>query len=110
MEKEQHEQYEYARRRLNQKKRLYLHFVLFLLGSFFLFISNIFFEIGMDSNWHIWGITVWFFIFILHFIKVYITDRFMNKDWEREQIDRLVSLQKKKINQLQAKINEEFPG
>ena len=96
MEKEQHEQYEYARRRIKQKKRLYFHFVLFLLGSFFLFIANKFFGIDANENWYIWGITIWFFIFILHFIKVYITDRFMNKDWEREQIDRLVALTTKK--------------
>ena len=46
-------------------------------------------------------------LFILHFIKVYITDRFMNKNWERDQIDRLVTLQQKKIDHLQTKINEE---
>ena len=54
-------------------------------------------------------ITVWLFLFILHFIKVFITDRFMNKDWEREQIDRLVTLQKKKIEQLQAQIANDEP-
>jgi len=100
MEKEQHELYEYARKRLNQKKRLYFHFVLFLVGSLFLFIAHKFFDIGLTSNWPAWVIIVWLFIFILHFIKVYITDRFMNKDWEREQIDRLVALQKKRIDQL----------
>lgn len=107
MEKQQHEQYEYARKRIKQKKRLYFHFVLLLLGSFFLFISSTYFGIGIDSDWCIWGITLWLFLFILHFIKVYITDRFMNKNWEREQIDRLVSLQQKKIDQLETKINEE---
>ena len=56
-----------------------------------------------------WIITVWLFLFILHFIKVFITDRFMNKDWEREQIDRLVTLQKKKIEQLQAQIANDEP-
>lgn len=114
MEKEVHEQYEYARRRLRQKKILYFHFVLFLLGSLFLFIANRFFGFGTSTsatdtnqNWCIWAITIWFFIFILHFIKVYITDRFMNKNWEREQIDRLVALQQKRISQLESKINED---
>jgi hypothetical protein len=107
MEKELHEQYEYARRRIKQKKGLYFHSVLFLLGSLFLFIAHKFFNIGIETNWCIWLITIWFFIFILHFIKVYITDRFMNKDWEREQIDRLVALQQKKITQLESQINEE---
>jgi protein-S-isoprenylcysteine O-methyltransferase Ste14 len=107
MEKEQHEQYEYARRRIKQKKRLYFHFVLLLIGSLFLFVAHNFFGIGINSEWHIWVITIWLFLFILHFIKVYITDRFMNKNWEREQIDRLVALQKKRIDQLENKVNED---
>jgi hypothetical protein len=52
-------------------------------------------------------ITAWAFLFILHFIKVYITDRFMNKDWEREQINRLVAQQQRKIDQLQTKVEED---
>jgi hypothetical protein len=111
MEKEVHEQYEYARRRIRQKKILYFHFVLFLLGSLFLFIANRFFGFGASvdttQNWCIWAITIWFFLFILHFIKVYITDRFMNKKWEREQIDRLVALQQKRISQLESRVNED---
>jgi Ca2+/Na+ antiporter len=110
MEKEQHERYEYARKRINQKKRLYFHFVLFLLGSIFLFIANYFLVFGFTSNWAKWVITLWLFLFILHFIKVYITDRFMNKDWEREQIERLMALQQKKIDQLQTKTNNETPS
>jgi hypothetical protein len=31
----------------------------------------------------------------------------MNKNWEREQLDRLISLQKKKIDELQAKVEDE---
>lgn len=107
MDKEQHELYEYARRRIKQKKRLYFHFVLLILGSLFLFIASKIFHKGLDSSWNFWIITAWIFIFLLHFIKVFITDRFMNKDWEREQIDRLVTLQKNKIEQLKAQINEE---
>ena len=110
MENEQHERYEYARKRINQKKRLYFHFVLFLLGSLFLFIANHFLVFGFTSNWATWVITLWLFLFILHFIKVYITDRFMNKDWEREQIERLMALQQKKIDQLQTKTNNETPS
>ena len=110
MEIEQHERYEYARKRINQKKRLYFHLVLFLLGSIFLFIANYFLVFGFTSNWATLVITIWLFLFILHFIKVYITDRFMNKDWEREQIERLMALQQKKIDQLQTKTNNETPS
>jgi hypothetical protein len=31
----------------------------------------------------------------------------MNKNWEREQIDRLVGLQKNKIAEIQAQVTEE---
>jgi ABC-type multidrug transport system fused ATPase/permease subunit len=106
MEKDLHEQYEYARNRIKQKKRLYYHFVLFALISIFWVTASYFFDIGVEINWCIWGITLWLFFFILHFIKVFITDRFMNKYWERDQIDRLVALQQKKIAQLQSKIEE----
>lgn len=109
MEKEQHELYEYARKRIKQKKGLFFHFALFLLGSIFLAIANYFLVFGFTSNWSIWVITVWLFILIMHFIKVYITDRFMNKDWEREQIERLIALQQKKITQLKTKVDEDNP-
>jgi ABC-type multidrug transport system fused ATPase/permease subunit len=108
MEKEHHELYEYARKRLKQKKGLYFHFVLFILGSIFMCVANYFSVFGIVTNWSIWVITFWLFLFVLHFIKVYITDRFMNKNWEREQIDRLVAQQQKKIAQLQTKIEEDF--
>lgn len=107
MDKEQHEEYEYARKRLNQKKTLYFHFVLFLLGSLFMFIANHFEIFGFSSNWSVWLITIWTFLFVLHFIKVFITNRFMDKNWEREQIDRLVALQKQKIAEFQTQVEKE---
>ena len=109
MEKELHEQYEYARRRIKQKKRLYFHFVVFVLGSLTLFLGHNFLNSALITEWYLWLITAWLFIFILHFIKIFITDLFMNRDWEREQIDRLVALQKKKVEQLQTRIaNDEL--
>jgi uncharacterized membrane protein YcjF (UPF0283 family) len=108
MDTSNHEQYEYARRRIRQKKRLYFHFVLFVLGSGFLFFANKFLQLFGESNWYIWAITVWGFIFILHFIKVFITDSFMNKNWEREQIDKLMALQERKLVQLSDKIESDL--
>jgi hypothetical protein len=97
---EQHELYEYARERIGQKKRLFSHFITFIIGSLFLFAANIWIKIGEPTLWYIWAITVWLFIFILHFIKVIVTDRFMNKNWERLQIDKLMAIQEKKIAEL----------
>jgi hypothetical protein len=100
MDKEQLEIYEYARRRIKQKKRLYFHFVLFFIGSIFLFITNKWIGIGKQTNWYIWVVTIWLFLFILNFIKVFITDSFMNKNWEQEQINRLMTMQENKIEKL----------
>ncbi|MFT6748252.1 MAG: phosphotransferase system glucose/maltose/N-acetylglucosamine-specific IIC component [Flavobacterium sp.] len=107
MELDQHELYEYARRRIKQKKGLYFHFVLFLVGSFFIFVANKWMNIGEPTNWYIWAITGWLFIFILHFIKVFITDSFMNKKWEREQINRLVTMQENKLGKLKNEVENE---
>lgn len=107
MENNQHELYEYARGRMKQKKRLYFHFVLFFVGSiFFLIIHRVLdLDIYPGSNWDVWAILIWAFIFILHFIRVFITDSFMNKNWERDQIDKLVAKQERKIQQLQSKVD-----
>ena len=101
MEKDQHELYEYACSRIKQKKRLYFHFVLLLVGSGFLFIANKWLDVYPEKNWWIWAVTIWAFLFILHVIKVFVTDSFMNKNWERSQIDQLILKQTQKREKLQ---------
>lgn len=104
-----HELYENARKRIQQKKVLCYHFVLFLVGSLFMYVANELLETGDDRVvWYPWAVTVWFFLMILHFIKVYIIDRFMNKEWERDQIERLIARQEKKIEQLETRLKREI--
>ncbi|MFK5958002.1 MAG: 2TM domain-containing protein [Lutibacter sp.] len=102
--KEQHELYENARNRIKQKKQLYFHFVLFLIGSVFLIILNKLLKVGENyiENWFVWVVIVWLFILILHFVNVFITHRFMGKDWERKQTEKLVIKQKLKIAKLES--------
>lgn len=107
MNTDQHEMYEYARRRIKQKKKLYFHFVFMFLASIFIFAANKWMNIGEPTNWYIWVITTWVFIFILHFIKVFITDSFMNKNWEREQINRLVAMQENKLEKLKNEVENQ---
>ena len=104
MEDTKHEMYEYARMRIRKKKKLYFHFVLLFLGFIFMFVFNKLLHFGEPLNWYLWVASAWIFIFILHFIKVFITDSFMNKKWERDQIDRLVGKQEKKIEQLKIEV------
>ncbi|UOK43542.1 MULTISPECIES: 2TM domain-containing protein [Flavobacterium] len=105
MEIDQHELYEYARLRLKQKKRLYFHFVLFFVGSIFMIVANKLLDVKPEINWYQWGIAFWGFIFTLHFIRVFITDSFMNKKWERAQIDKLIMKQKRKLEQIERDFN-----
>jgi len=107
MEKNQQELYEYARKRVKQKRRVYLHFILFFVSSVFFFIINKILKIDPDDDWYLWAITAWGFIFVLHFIKVFVTESFINKTWEREQIEMLIARQERRIEQLEKKLQNE---
>jgi cell division protein FtsL len=109
IELEQHELLEHAQKRIKQKKRLYNHFVVFLIGSVFMIIINKILKYGVEYNWFVWAITLWAFLFTIHIFNVYVTLKFMGLDWEREQREKLVQKQKQKITELQKEIETEFP-
>ena len=106
---EQHELLETAQKRILQKKRLFTHFVIFLVGSVFLVLINKILKYGEGYNWFIWAITAWAFLFIFHVINVFITSKFLGKDWERNQRNKLVIKQKERIALLQKEIETDFP-
>jgi len=94
-----------AEKRIKQKKRLYIHFVVFLIGAVFLILANTVLGIGDDIkiaklDWFVLAIILWFILFIYHFINVFITHKFMGKEWEDEQREILVSKQQDRIEQL----------
>jgi len=100
------EQYEYARARLNQKRKLYYHLVFFALCCVFLISLVWLFEMPIVENYYKWFLLFWFLLIIYHFIKVFITDKFMNKRWEKLQIERLIKKQKEKLLILENDINK----
>ena len=107
MELSQQELYEYARKRVKQKKRVYFHFILFFVCSIFFYIINKILDVDPYDDWYLWAITAWAFIFIMHFIKVFVTESFINKKWEQEQITKLVARQERRIAQLEKKLENE---
>ncbi|EIJ38846.1 2TM domain-containing protein [Galbibacter orientalis] len=109
IELDQHELIEKAQARIRQKKRLYYHFVIFLIGCVIMIVMNKFLKYGESYNWFIWGISAWGFLFLMHIINVYVTDRFLGKEWERNQREKLVTKQKDRIAKLQVKVEKEFP-
>lgn len=110
MEAVEHEIYEDARRRVRQKKTLFFHLVIFVLGSIFMYIANEYYAVDPTVKWYLWATTIWAFLFILHAIKVLVVDSFMNKRWEREQINKLMDKQRKKLAQLEVQVAKDFPS
>ena len=106
---EQHDLLESAHARIKQKKRLYEHFVIFLIGSVFLVLINKILKFGIEYDWFVWAITFWAFLFVIHVVNVFVTQKFMGKDWERQQREKLVLKQKEKIAALQKEIETDFP-
>ncbi len=106
---EQHELIENAQRRVKQKKRLYRHFVLYLIGSVFLVLLNKILKYGEGYDWFVWAITFWGFLFMVHTGNVFIVQRFLGQDWERTQREKLVAKQKERIEALQKEIETDLP-
>lgn len=106
---EQHELLETTQKRISQKKKLFAHFVIFLIGSVFLVLINKILKYGETYDWFVWGITLWAFLFIIHAFNVFITQKFMGRDWERAQREKLVAKQKARIAELQKEIETDFP-
>ena len=107
---EQREQYDYARRRVKQKKRLMQHFIFFLAGSILLIIINPVLGIGKDffiQNWFAWAILVWALFFLVHVFNVFILNKFMGKEWENQQVEKLEAKQEARIRELEKDVTKE---
>lgn len=80
-----------------------------LIGSIFLVIINKVLKYGVTYNWFVWAITFWSFLFFIHLVNVFVTNRFMGKEWERTQRDKLVAKQRKKIAEMEKEIADSIP-
>ncbi|WP_103865816.1 MULTISPECIES: dihydrofolate reductase [Aquimarina] len=111
---QQRELYEHARKRIIQKKRLFQHFILFIVGAVFFAILNIVFGYGKEitffgSNWYIIAILCWAFLFVLHFCNVWLFSKFMGQAWVDRQMEQLIIKQKKEIALLQKDVDLMYP-
>ena len=105
IDKQQLELIQNAQKRVKQKKRLYIHFVIFLIGSVFLILANLALGIGKDIrpfeiDWFVFAILIWLFLFLYHAFNVFVTHKFMGKEWEQKQLDTLVAKQQQHIDKL----------
>ena len=111
---EQRELIERAQARAKEKRRLYQHFLFFLAGAVILILLNVVFEYGKDVkpfgiDWFVWAIILWGIIFLLHAFNVFVTNRFLGKDWEDRQIEKLVEKQRKRISELERRVEKDHP-
>jgi dihydrofolate reductase len=109
MVQDQHFLYEKARKRIKQKKRFYIHFILFIIGSAILYGLTLIKGFALENNpLVIYGIIAfWSVIILLHFIKVFITSKFFDDEWERIQTEKLIEKHQKKVLQLEQKLQKE---
>ncbi len=112
IDQEQLELIKNAQRRVKQKKRLYSHFVIFLIGALFLVLANTVLGIGdtvkfFDIDWFVFAIFIWLFFLLYHIFNVFVTHKFMGKEWEKIQLDKLVAKQKIRINKLKTQLEKE---
>ncbi|WP_104734713.1 dihydrofolate reductase [Hanstruepera ponticola] len=114
IDKEQLELIKHAQKRIKQKKRLYAHFVVFLIGAVFLIVANLVLNIGKDVtffgiNWFVFAILAWLFLFIYHLFNVFVTSKLLSKKWEEKQLNSLVTKQKERIAEIQKQIDKDYP-
>jgi len=114
LDQDQRELYENARRRTLQKKRLFMHFVVFLVGAVILIVLNVVIGFREDFrpwgyDWFVWAILLWTFFFLIHLVNVFVTNSFMGKEWEQRQMDKLVRKQKERIADLEKKVEQQHP-
>jgi dihydrofolate reductase len=112
IDKDQLELIDNARRRIKQKKRLYVHFVVFLISSVFIILFNLALGFGkdfrpLDTDWFVFAILIWLFFFLYHTFNVFVTHKFMGKAWEQNQLDKLVARQQQRIDKLKKKFIKE---
>jgi len=101
-----HEQYENARKRIKQKRRLYFHFLLFLIGSVFFVILNKVVKFHDELDWYVWAIFTWLFFLVIHIINTLVMKRFFGKDWERLETEKLVEKHKLKVEKLEKNLEK----
>jgi len=114
IDREQLELIQNAQRRIKQKKRFYIHIVFFTIVALALFTLNVglgfYDEIKIATlNWSVVIISFWGLLLLWHAINVLVFSKFMGKEWEKTQLDRLVIKQKVRIEKIKTELKKEAP-
>ena len=91
VDKDQLELIKNAQSRIRQKKKLYYHFIVLILGCSCLFVANKFIGLGkqftfLEKDWYVFAIIFWIALFIYHVINVFILNPFFRQILGRKTI------------------------
>ncbi len=112
IDQEQLELIQNAQHRVRQKKRLYFHFVLFVLGALAMIVANLALGVREDITpfekpWFVSAILIWLCLLLYHVLNVFVFNTFMGKAWEKAQLDKLIIDQKVRIEKLKNQLEKE---
>lgn len=113
LDNEQRELFENAQRRIKEKRGLFTHFIVFIVGAIGLVIISQLLMKGeppalMNVQWWIWVLFLWLLLFIYHAFKVFVTNRLLGPEWEKRQYAKLVAKQKERIGVLETQVGKEY--
>jgi hypothetical protein len=86
---------------------VYFHFILFLIGSVFFVVLNKIINLKPEYDWFIWAICIWLVLLTIHFINVFVMNRFFGKEWVKIQTEKLVSKHQVELEKLENNLEKE---
>lgn len=113
LDNEQRELFENAQRRIKEKRGLFTHLIVFVVGAIGLVIISQLLMKGeppvfLNVQWWVWVLFVWLLLFIYHAFKVFVTNRLLGPEWEKKQYAKLVNKQKERISAIEAQVGKEY--
>ncbi len=77
-----------------------------MVGSVFFIVLNKVINFKPEYDWFVWAIFIWLFILTLHFLNVFVMNRFFGKEWVRVQTEKLVEKHQKKLENLEKSLEK----
>jgi hypothetical protein len=77
-----------------------------LVGSVFFVVLNKIIKYKPEHDWFVWAIFIWLFILTIHFVNVFVMNRFFGKEWLRIQSEKLIEKHQIKLDNLERSLEK----
>ena len=108
LSQEQYQLFKTAETYLRRKRLLYIHFCVFVLGCIFFYVANKLLNFAPQYDWYLWASLLWLFLWCCHAMNVFVFDRFLGKEWQDKQRQRLIQIQQQRLIKMEAAVEKEF--